>query len=250
MFVKKRLAIGVVVAIVAGAGPAAADVVFTDNTMNLADYSASPTFTSDPSVSLVDSNPASPLDTLQFTATFSKPGNPPIYSTALGLTNNAFLYDPSIDGAIGSVDASVFKNAITGFTGIGFGNTFRPTILQDGVYYSAAIPGATFNGPNTPGGTGFNLFSQPGLGASAFLAYDFTTGAFGTAHPDFDGDPMLFGLTQITTVGSTETSTFVTQYQDLSFDIHGAPEPDSLALLGASLLGLFVLRLGRRRPLF
>jgi hypothetical protein len=232
-----RLALGAVLAIVAGAGPAAA-LVFTDNTMNVANYTASLIYSSDPSASIVYGNPATPSDTLQFTGDFTLPGNPPTYVVAQGLTNNTFDYDPLTQGAIGSIDASALKNAITTLTGTGFGNTFRPTILQDGVYYAAAISGAVFNGPNSPGGTGFNLFSQSDLVASDFLAFNFMTGVFGTANPNFDGDPMLLGLTQVTTVADAEAGTFVAQYQDLTFVIHGAPEPATLALLSLGLAGL------------
>ena len=68
-----RLALGTVVAIVVGAGSAAADVSFTDTTMNLANYSASSNYSSDPSASLIYANPGTPANTLQFTSTFTLP---------------------------------------------------------------------------------------------------------------------------------------------------------------------------------
>jgi hypothetical protein len=43
-----RFTIGSLLVIAAGAAPAAADVMFTDTTFNLAHYAASPTYTSDP----------------------------------------------------------------------------------------------------------------------------------------------------------------------------------------------------------
>ena len=185
---------------------------------------------------------------LSRTSSFTAPGNPPTYTVAQGLVNTTFTYNPLTQGAISSIDASVFKNIATSFSATGFGNTFRPAIEQGGVFYLAAIPGATFDGPNEPGGTGFLLFSQSGLTASDFLSYDFSTGTFGTANPNFAGGPLTLGLSQITQISLNQTGNLITQFQDLSFDIHTAvPEPASLALVGTALAGFAAIR--RRRTI-
>ena len=114
-----------------------------------------------------------------------------------------------------------------------FGNTFRPTILQDGTYYLAAIPGPSLT--SAPGSTGYNLLSHVGLMATDFVSFDFTTGAFGTSHPNFGGDPILLGLSQISSLGGY-AGEIIAKYQDLRLDIHTVPEPSSLALCGAVLL--------------
>ena len=229
-----RIGLGSFFAIALGVAPALADVTFTDTTFNAGNYSSSPGFSSDPSASISDSGFGS--GTLTFTSTFTNASAPGTPTVAVGLVNLTFAINPTTQGAITSIDASVIKNLSVTFAGSGFGNTFRPTIKQDGIFYLAAIPGPALTAGAGGGSTGFNTLSALGLTATSFLSYNFSTGAFGTANPNFDGDPMLFGLTQITGVSGT-AGIVTAQYRDLSFDIHGVPEPSTIALLGAGLLG-------------
>ena len=218
------------------AGPAFADVVFTDSTFNLANYSPSPTFTTSSAISIGYSSAS---NTLQFVTTFNNTSTPT--EAAQALINTGFGYDPLTQGAITSIDASVMKNLTIDylFTGSAATNTFHPTILQDGIYYLASIPGPSLAAG--PGSTGFNAIAQSGLKATDFLSFDFATGTFGTANPNFDGDTMDFGLTQISSITSFSSDTpghLTTQYQNMDLDIHSVPEPSTIALFGATLLGL------------
>ncbi|HEY1755565.1 MAG TPA: hypothetical protein VGG72_09235 [Bryobacteraceae bacterium] len=135
----------------------------------------------------------------------------------IGVLNTTLTYNPSTQGAIQSISASVSKNLSINYTAAAgqppLIDTFYPMIEQDGKYYLAAVSGPSWYG----GSTGFLSFSQSGLVASSFSQYDFTTGAFVGGSPNFSGDPMVFGLAQISSLTMTDTLTAV--YTGLTFDI-------------------------------
>ncbi len=179
-------------------------VTFTDTSFNLANYSET-TYKSNPAIGITfDQCPScgNPNQALQIMV--SQVANGDI--STIGFVNNTFLYNPSVQGAINTIDASVDKlfntNQPVDLTTT-YANTFRPLIEQDHTFYLAAITGPTFNG----GSTGYLNFSQNGLTASDFVEFDFTTGAFGTTNPDFSGDPILFGLAQRTQASSPDLRT-------------------------------------------
>lgn len=221
-----------------------ASVVFTDLTFNLANYSESPVFGSSGSDSATFSQCSTcgnPGQALQIAITL-----PTAFDlVAVGFANNAFSYNPSTQGAILTIDASVDKNIISNIpvdTSTSLGNTFRPLIEQDGTFYLAAIAGPTFDG----GTTGFNTLSQSGLQASDFLSYDFTTGTFGTANPNFAGDPILLGLAQIAQFSSDNVN-FMGIYDNLDLTVNTAavntvPEPSELLPMLLVLAGFACAR--------
>jgi len=95
-------------------------------------------------------------------------------------------------------------------------------IEQDGLFYLAAIPG-----PLTPG---YHTFSQADLTASDFTLFDFATGTFGSGHPNFAGNQILFGLAQ---GGFSDTPNLQTEtdYDNLNLSIRSVPETSSKLLL-------------------
>jgi PEP-CTERM motif len=220
--------------------PAMADSTFQDSTFNLSNYTQTGIFRSDPLSTLTVSHCAAcgdPGAGLMFFTT-----NVNVATTAVGLVGKTFIYNPATQGALSTVDASVDKDLTANFVVMGtpLGNTFRPLIEQDGVFYLAAISGPGISGSNT---TGYNLLSQAGLTAADFLSYDFSTGTFGTANPNFNGDAMQFGLGQIFGTGGPFVN-LEADYDNLQLNLHSAPEPGTLLLLG---LGLGTLALVARK---
>ena len=105
---------------------------------------------------------------LQITGTF--PNAPPtgdLYTAVEALLNPSFTYTPSTQGAIASLSASVDKNLSVNIALTGGGNTFHPTIEQDGVLYVASIAGPGLNCPTGACATGYNTIVS-GLTAADF----------------------------------------------------------------------------------
>ena len=221
-----RISLTAVAVSVAFFSAQAATTTFTDSTFNLADYTVTSVFKSDPTNTVTYAQCATcgdPSQALQITMTFPQSGGG---SSALGFVNTTFSYDPSTQGAISSIGAFVNKDVTLDSTSSGFTNTFRPLIEQDGNFYLATIPGPHFTGPTT----GYLSLSNSSLVASDFVQYDFSTGTFGTANPNFGGDPMLLGLGQITT-SFGDFHQFEADYDNLTLSIHSTPDSGSTFLL-------------------
>src|SRR5215469_3091939 len=110
-----RIGLGSLMAVALSVAPAFADVIFTDTTFTASNYSSSPGFSSDASASLGDSGFGS--GTLVVTATFTNASAPGTPTVAVGLVNLTFAINPTTQGAITSIDASVIKNLSTTFAG-------------------------------------------------------------------------------------------------------------------------------------
>ena len=114
------------------------------------------------------------------------------------------------------------------------GRKVSPVLIeQDGNYYLAAISGPSWTSPTT----NFLTLSQNGLQASDFVEFNFSTGTFVAGNPNFSGDPMLFGLAQITTAGGFSSEHLTAKYNDLNFTVTAVPEPSTLLLtLSAAIM--------------
>jgi hypothetical protein len=228
--------------------PAFGDVTFTDGTFNPADYTATASFASNGTISGAQcASCGNPGEALRFPASFGDTTQTSALSD-LGFVNTTFLFDPSTQGRIVSISASVDKDLSTDLTplpGTLFGNTFRPMIGQGGLFYLAAIAGPLWSG----GDTGFLTLSASPLLPSSFQQFDFATGTFLSGQPDFAGGPMLFGIGQIFSAGGLPAGQFTAIYDNFSIQIT-VPEPPGLWLtsLGLALAAAFGMRRVKAYP--
>jgi hypothetical protein len=221
-----------------------ADVVFSDGTFNLSNYTQN-TYNSNPSVGSFTvtqcsscGNPGSALD---INYTVNDPGEDLV--TIVGETNNGWTYNPSTQGAIAGLNFSVDKYIDT--PAVNTINTGIPLLLQGGNYYVDFVSGPL---PKDQ----FNTITGDDLQAADFELLDFSNGDLDSSmHPNFSssGGVITFG-TAARFQGLPFDGSFTAEIRldNLYFDI--VPEPNSAALVLA-MLGLMVpmaLRIHGVRP--
>ena len=223
--------------------PAKAATIFSDGTFNNADWT---------NTKILDTAGNASFAAFQV-ASGGNPGSFQETNQSLnqgwigaGHLNSAFLYNPSVQGAITSID---FRYDLIEFSPLnGIEVVYQPLLFQNGTYY-------------TTGGENLNqavwtTFTHSGLPASSFTDTEFgyTLPGSGPATPNFSstGGPIEFGFfSGNTPIGGPFTTS--SGIDNLVITLHTAsatvPEPSYVALLGISLTGFVVrtLRASRRR---
>lgn len=238
-----RTGSGLVVAAIIGVLPLSATTIFTDTTFTLGDYSQV-TYNNDPgdvTITVQQTASGNPGTAMEVLNTWSTPNI--LFTTAVGLLNTSFTYNPSTQGAIQSVGLSLDRYVT--LVGGTLGGTNNGTVLlsQGGSDYFAVV-----TGPSLVAGT-FQTITGT-LTQNDFQLFDFATGTTNAAlHPDFSsaGGIIDFGLrtrfdhTNMVNSGGT----LDIRLDNLSLTLTPTPEPGACGLVGAGLAGLWFLR--RRR---
>lgn len=210
---------------------AAADVIFMDGTFNLSNYSIT-----------TYSNLLSP-DTVTLSQNTSG-GNPgdflaqnfSISSTVSGtriisaLINNGWTYNPATQGAISSINFSIYKLTTVTLT---FENGTLAA-FQDGKYYIFIVPGPVDVG-------GWETIAHNGITSSPSWAIaDLVSAGISSGAPNFtaSGDPLSFGFLTGATgpLGGVSTLGTDNVVIDIKPAISTVPELSTLIALGTAIL--------------
>ncbi len=215
--------------------PVTANVVFTDNTFNLANYTVQ-TFQSggatiNTSQTLLLGNPGSAVQAL-----YDVPIHSSTFFISQYLINPSFSYNPSTQGAIQTIDilGDGFAEVSSSITA----NDITMLLSQAGNFYTHSVVFPTVNGA-------WNTGSQSGLVASDFnLVTDLLTLSTNSGvHPDFNSGNIQFGMF----LGAFTTGTAATNW-DIRLDnisytvVNAVPIPPAVWLFGSGLIGLIGVR--------
>jgi len=225
------------------AAPVRADVTFSDGTFNNADWQVSMLFQSYNGGSVTGSQVAAGGNpgTYRSINTSVNPlaaGTP--YSNVLGFNQRlGDTYDPSSQGAIGSLDFSIDFLNINVF---GNGQGFELALSQNGSLFGL-LPHNTL----TVGG--WQHFSLTGVTANDFYQITSAPPIYmfdGTHHPDFSssGAPISVGF--YTATATTDVPfTLTAGYDNWSVTAHTVPEPSTFLLLALGALASLATRWSR-----
>jgi hypothetical protein len=156
----------------------------------------------------------------------------------LGFIDHSLSYNPAIDGAIASISASYDRLLTRNFSST-IPLNFRLVIEQDGIDYVTAqtIPGSD-------PGIWHNL-SLSDLLASNFSSVNFATGVGGSAHPNFAGDQILFGVEALASLSGGQT--IAVTFDNIDITVSQTPLPAALPLFASGLGALGLLGWRRKR---
>ena len=254
----QTMALAAAFALTAGSA-LAGTTTFTDATFNPADYALGAFKDASVTVNaygqtLTDGNPGAGLQGLTSSTGVNLQG---VLLTAL---NDSFVYDPTVSGAITSLDFALdrFSNPTNGGQGSLVGSySLRLLAVQDGQLYQATFVSGPFS---QPGGV-WQALAHTGILAGDFSTLDASnfTGSGVAGGLNFGGDAITFGFAMRSSgaVDSSGAPSTFDQTSDLRADnfaltINAAdavPEPESWALM---ILGLGVVgaaaRTRRRFP--